>query len=85
VARIVDTGRCYFISNVEAKLSAQLKTGQAVQIEVEDAAAPIRVQGRLIFVSPVVDSASGLQKVKAVFDNTEGQVRPGLAGKMLLD
>jgi RND family efflux transporter MFP subunit len=85
VVRIVDTRQCYFISNVEAKYSARLKPGQTVKIEVEDAPVPIRVEGRLVFVSPVVDSASGLQKVKAVFDNTEGKVRPGLAGKMLLD
>ena len=85
VVRIVDPRQCYFISNVEAKHSARLKPGQTVQIEVENAPVPIRVEGRLVFVSPVVDSASGLQKVKAVFDNTEGKVRPGLAGKMLLD
>jgi RND family efflux transporter MFP subunit len=85
VARLVDPGQCYFISNVEAKQSTRLKSGQVVQIEVEDAGAPIQVQGRLIFVSPVVDSASGLQRVKAVFDNKEGKVRPGLAGKMFWD
>jgi RND family efflux transporter MFP subunit len=85
VVRIVDTRQCYFISNLEAKHSPRVKPGQAVQIEIEDAATPIRVQGRLIFVSPVVDSASGLQKVKAVFDNTDGKVRPGLAGKMTFD
>jgi RND family efflux transporter MFP subunit len=85
VVRIVDTRQCYFISNIEAKYSARLKPGQPVQIEVEHAPAPIRVDGHLVFVSPVVDSASGLQRVKAVFDNSEGKVRPGLAGKMLLD
>jgi RND family efflux transporter MFP subunit len=82
VARVVDTRRCYFTSNVEARNSARLRTGQTVQIEIEDGTAPIKIEGRIIFISPVVDSASGLQKVKAVFDNTDGKVRPGLAGKM---
>jgi RND family efflux transporter MFP subunit len=85
VVRIVDTRQCYFISNVEARYSARLKPGQTVQIQIEDALVPIRVQARLVFVSPVIDSASGLQKVKAVFDNAEGKIRPGLVAKMLLD
>jgi RND family efflux transporter MFP subunit len=85
VVRLVDTRQCYFTSNIEAKLLDRAKVGQAVIIEIEDAKTPIQVRGKVIFVSPVVDAASGLQKVKAVFDNTDGRVRPGLAGKMRFD
>jgi RND family efflux transporter MFP subunit len=85
VARVVDTRQCYFICNLEASESGRLKTGQTVRLEIEDAKGPIPVPGRIVFIAPVVDSASGLQKVKAVFDNTEGKVRPGLAGKMRFD
>ncbi len=84
VVRVVDTRRCYFISNLEAKAAAKLHPGQTVSIEIEDQPAPVRVTGNIIFVSPVVDSASGLQRVKAVFDNSDGKVRPGLAGRFLL-
>jgi RND family efflux transporter MFP subunit len=82
VVRVVDTRQCYFISNLEAKSATHLKTGQTVALEIEDENAPIKVRGKIVFVSPVVDSASGLQKIKVVFDNTDGKVRPGLAGKM---
>jgi RND family efflux transporter MFP subunit len=85
LVRVVDTRRCYFVSNIDAKLSSQLKNGQDVAIEIDDANAPIKMAGKIVFVSPVVDSASGLQKVKAVFENADGKVRPGLAGKLFLE
>jgi RND family efflux transporter MFP subunit len=84
VVRIVDTRRCYFISDVPARFSAKLKPDQTVQLEIEDADSPIKVAGRIVFISPVVDAASGLQTIKAVFENVDGKVRPGLAGKIIL-
>ena len=85
VARLVDTRQCYFVSNAEAKAAARLKSGQPVDLEIEDPKTPLKVRGKIIFLSPVVDSASGLQRVKAVFDNPDGKVRPGLAGKMIVE
>ena len=41
--------------------------------------------GKVVFLSPVVDPASGLQKVKLLFDNADGKVRPGLAGKLFIE
>lgn len=84
IVRLVDTRRCYFVSDIDANLSGGLKTGEPVELEIDDAGTPIKVTGSIVFLSPVVDSASGLQKVKVVFDNTDGRVRPGLAGKLLL-
>ena len=84
VVRVVDIRRCYFISNIESTNSASLKLGQRIQIQIENGLAPIKLDAEIVFISPVVDSASGLQKIKAVFDNTDGRVRPGLAGKVIL-
>jgi RND family efflux transporter MFP subunit len=84
VARVVDTRRCYFTSNIESGASVGLRVGQKIPIEIENSGAPIRIEAQIIFISPVVDSASGLQRIKAVFDNTDGKVRPGLAGRVLL-
>ncbi|HWF19799.1 MAG TPA: efflux RND transporter periplasmic adaptor subunit [Verrucomicrobiae bacterium] len=85
VARLVDTRQCYFISNIEAKAAAGLKTGEMVQLEIDDLKNPIKLGAKIVFVSPVVDSASGLQKIKAIFDNADGKVRPGVTGRMLFD
>jgi RND family efflux transporter MFP subunit len=84
IVRLVDTRRCYFTSDIPAGDSAGLKKGQTVHLEIEDAHDPIKVEGQIIFVSPVVDPASGLQTVKVEFDNTDGKVRPGLAGRIIL-
>jgi RND family efflux transporter MFP subunit len=85
LVRVVDTRQCYFVSNVEAKLAAGLKVGQTVRLDIETGAAPPTVSGKIIFLSPVVDPASGLLKVKVLFDNTAGKVRPGLAARMHLE
>jgi multidrug efflux pump subunit AcrA (membrane-fusion protein) len=79
---VVDTRRCYFISNIEARMASGLKVNQPVRLELEDGNLSLRVEARIVFISPVVDPASGLQKVKALFENADGKVRPGLVGKM---
>lgn len=82
VARLVDTRKCYFVCNIDAALSANLKKGQKVKLAVDNGTSKIDVGATIVFVSPVVDPASGLQKVKAEFNNADGRVRPGLTGTM---
>jgi RND family efflux transporter MFP subunit len=83
--RVVDTRQCYFISNVEARAAGRLKPGQNIKVEIEGSPAPATIQSKIVFLSPVVDPASGLQKVRVLFDNTDGRVRPGVAGKLIIE
>jgi multidrug efflux pump subunit AcrA (membrane-fusion protein) len=83
--RVVDTRQCYFVSNVEARAAGRLKRDQTISLEIESVPAAIKIQGKIIFLSPVVDPASGLQKVRIVFDNTDGRVHPGVAGKLIIE
>jgi len=83
LVRLVDTSRVFFVGHIEGPAAADLKLGQAVKVEVTGARAP--VEASISFIAPVVDSASGLVRLKAVFDNAEGAVRPGLAARMILD
>jgi RND family efflux transporter MFP subunit len=83
--RVVDTRQCFFVSNVEARIAGRLKMDQSVNVEVESAPTPLQLQGKITFLSPVVDPASGLQKIRVLFDNADGRVRPGVAGKLLID
>lgn len=85
VARVVDARRCYFVSNVEARSGYSLKAGQKVKLEVEAGAKPVPFEGTIYFISPVVDPASGLLKIKVVFENADGKIRPGVAARMLLE
>jgi RND family efflux transporter MFP subunit len=80
--RLVDTRRCYFISNIEAKAADKLKLEQKIKLEIESGAGAILLEGKVSFLSPVVDPASGLAKVKILFDNAGNKIRPGIAGKM---
>jgi RND family efflux transporter MFP subunit len=80
--RIVDTRQFYFVSNVEARTGYHLKVGQEVRVDVEAGRETVQVKGRINFVSPVVDPASGLLRVKVLCPNTDGKVRPGVAGTM---
>jgi len=85
ILRLVDTRRCYFICNVDAKAGHNLRPNQKVELEVESGPAVVLLQGTISFVSPVVDAASGLMKVKAIFENPDGKIRPGVAGKMTFE
>lgn len=85
LTRLVDTRRCYFICNVEARAGHALKVGQTVKLEIESGDQSAPFTGTIYFVSPVVDPASGLMRVKVIFENPDGKIRPGVAGRMLLE
>jgi RND family efflux transporter MFP subunit len=81
--QVVDTTKCYLVASVEAAQGARLKKDQNIRLEIDNGGEKAAVSGKVFFVSPVVDPASGLQKVKIIFDNKDGKVRPGLTGVAL--
>ncbi len=85
LVRVVDARRCYFITHVEVRLATSLKLNQTVKLEIDTGAKPVSVSGKIDFLSPVADPASGLLKVKVLFENGEGEVRPGVSGRMRLE
>ena len=85
LVRLVDTRQCYFVSSLEAQAASRLKLNQTVKLEIETGGPPIVVAAKLIFLSPVVDPGSGLTRVKAIFDNRDGKVRAGIAGRILFE
>ena len=78
--RLVDTTRCYFVGHVEGKAAMALHLDQPVKVEVEGVGGA--VTGTICYIAPVVDPASGLARVKAIFDNPGGRIRPGLAARV---
>jgi RND family efflux transporter MFP subunit len=85
LVHLVDTSKCLFICTVEERVGRTLKNGQSVDLEIQAGAGSIAKKGRIWFASPVVDPASGLQEVKVLFDNSDGKVRPGVTGVMILE
>lgn len=82
LVRLVDVSRCYFVGHIDGVAASRLQMDEPVKIEV---AGGQTMSAKICFVSPVVDAASGLARVKAVFDNPDGKIRPGLAAKLLVE
>ena len=85
VVRIVDTRRCHLVANLEPRLAQPLRLNQKVSVEVLVGESPVTVEATLIYLSPVADAASGLLRIKALFENPEGRIRPGVAGRIRID
>lgn len=82
LVHVVDTSKCRLVCNMDAPLGQRLKKGQRVDLDIPVGNGTIQKKGKIIFVSPVVDPASGLLTVKVEFENRDGAVRPGVAGTM---
>jgi RND family efflux transporter MFP subunit len=78
--RVVDTSRGRFVCNIDQGLGRLLDKGR--EVELAFGGEDVHKTGTVAFVSPVVDSASGLMEVKVDFDNEDGQVRPGASATM---
>lgn len=85
LVHMVDTSRCLFVCTVEEHVGRTLKSGPDVDLEIQAGATPIKIKGKITYVDPVVDPASGLQKVKVLFENKDGEIHPGVAGKMFVE
>ncbi len=85
LVRVVDTGRGRFVSNLEENIGRFLKVGQQVDLVIGTGGTSVRKKGTISFVSPLVDSASGLMEVKVEFENMDNAVRPGTAATMEVD
>lgn len=69
--RLIDSRKGYFLGNAEFQSVPQLTNGQYACLKLRDKEDNALFRARIIFVSPVVDTASGLIAVKAEFNNNE--------------
>lgn len=81
LVRLVDTSRCYFVGNIDGAAASRPHLDEPVTVRMVDGQT---VTAKICFIAPVVDAASGLARIKAVFDNPDGKIRPGMAAKMIL-
>ncbi len=82
VLRVVDTRRIVFVGHVEPLAAQDLKVGQPVRLHVDGTNASADLSGTLVYLSPIVDAASGLLRIKAEFENPSGHLRPGTAARL---
>ncbi len=80
--RVCDVSKILFVANVLALQVGELSANDNVEILMgQDQAV---VSGKVIFVSPVVDAASGLREVKVELLRTGAGVRPGMPARLNL-
>ena len=85
LVRLVDVTQCHFIANLDAAQSFKLKIGQKLPVEVTAASGTVTVDGVVEFISPVIDAASGLRRIKLLIDNRDGRLVPGAAAVLRLN
>ena len=84
IARLVDTRRCWLVLNLEARRAHTLEVGQRLSLRLESEIGARNVEAEVRFISPVADPASGLVRVKAVFDNAEARIPAGITAMVRL-
>ena len=84
LVRIVDIRKFYANASIDPIEGAKLKVGDPLRLEIDMGDGKETLIGHLIYASPVVDPASGLMRIRAIFDNHADTVRPGVAGQLYL-
>ena len=84
LVHLVDTSQGLFVCTVEEQVGRTLKSGSTVALEIQVGATALKIEGQITYVDPIVDPASGLQRVKALFQNKDGEIHPGVAGSMFV-
>lgn len=84
LVRLVDVSRVRFTGNVGARTAARIRTGSQLAVRLGPESGSRTRKGRVVFVSPVADLASGLVEVKVELDNADGGIRPGTIGALVI-
>lgn len=77
--RLVDDEQAFLVVNIPAERARSLELGHSVRLRFLMADGVEKI-GEVAFMSPVVDPASGLRRVKMRFENRDPKVEPGIAG-----
>jgi RND family efflux transporter MFP subunit len=84
LVKLVNPKNCYFNCNIEECYAASLSQGKKVQLQIQTGKTSQTKTGEVVYVAPVVDPASGLMKIKVLFDNSNLTIRPGVSGQLMI-
>ena len=82
LVQLVNLDECYFISNVPEEGSGGFREGTTLPIEFQLPERALIMEGKVVYVSPMIDPASGLREVKLLFTNVNHAVSPGEKGSI---
>ncbi len=80
VISLVDASTAILRLAVPHAEASRLKVGASQVIRTEPGGTLMQVTGRISFVSPVADPASGLVQVEVTFSNPKNSIKPGIKG-----
>ncbi len=83
--KLVDISKVFLVCNMDEPAGRLLKDGQVYPVEFDSGDQRWNGDGKVVFVAPIVDPASGLLRVRLSFDNTDEEVRPGVPGYITLE
>lgn len=84
LVRIVDTRKCWLVVHVEVGLVPRLHLGQKLRVGGGKETGSRPIPAEVKFIAPVADPASGLVKVKVLFDNSESHLVAGDLATLIL-
>jgi len=64
--------------------AARLKVGQTIAVQLPQLEPGANLTGRIDFIDPRVDAASGYQRVKVLLENPGRKILPGTRGSIRL-
>lgn len=82
--RLVDIDKVFVQFYLPVEDSASIKVGRELQIKCRAADEETMFPGRVEFVDPRVDAASGLIRVKVIVDNPDHAIKPGLRAEIFI-
>lgn len=83
VMMLCDLSQLKFSASIPVKIADELSKGMKVQVQI--ISRNTAVDGTVDFVSPVVDSASGLQEIKVLIDQSHHWLRPGMRAVLVVN
>ncbi len=84
VMQLIDADVSYLRVNVTPGALRGLRADQTLEIRFDPVLRLAPVKGRLSFISPATDPASGLTELRVSFQNPAWRVPPGVKGSVLL-
>lgn len=82
---VVDTNSGWFITHVDESMGRRLRLRQDVRLHLSTGDGRQTVRGKVVYLAPVLDAASGLMEVKVEFANPSGAIRLGATGTLSLN
>lgn len=79
IVRLVDARTVKVDLDIESEKTAGLVKGMKVPVRISGPDGIVTAEGTVEFVSPAVDAASGLRRVRVRIDNGDGKILPGVS------